>query len=246
MMNALFADIHANREALTACLADAERRKADRYVFLGDFVGYGADPEWVLDRVMEHTVRGAPAVLGNHDSAALGVPESMNATAQEAIEWTRPRLNASQCNFLKGLPMTITHGERLFVHASAYEPSQWHYIGTAHDARQSLGATIAEQTFCGHLHMSTVYHLSLTGKLIEFEPVSDIAIPLLRGRKWLAVIGAVGQPRDHNPAACYALLDDVKNTLTYIRVPYDVETAARKVREAGLPAILAARLERGY
>jgi diadenosine tetraphosphatase ApaH/serine/threonine PP2A family protein phosphatase len=246
MMIALLADIHANREALTACLADADRRKVDRYVFLGDFVGYGADPEWVVDRVMEYVAHGALAVLGNHDSAALGVPESMNATAQEAIEWTRPRLNAAQQDFLKQLPMTVTQDGRLFVHASAYEPAQWHYIGTAHDARQSLDATTAEQTFCGHLHMPTVYHLSLTGKLIEFEPVSEISIPLLRGRKWLAVIGAVGQPRDHNPAACYALLDDVKNTLTYIRVPYDVETAARKVRETGLPPILAARLERGY
>jgi diadenosine tetraphosphatase ApaH/serine/threonine PP2A family protein phosphatase len=246
MMIALLADIHANREALTACLADADRRKVDRYVFLGDFVGYGADPEWVVDRVMEHVAHGALAVLGNHDSAVLGVPESMNATAQEAIEWTRPRLNTAQQDFLKQLPMTVTQDGRLFVHASAYEPLQWHYIGTAHDARQSLDATTAEQTFCGHLHLSTVYHLSLTGKLIEFEPVSEISIPLLRGRKWLAVIGAVGQPRDHNPAACYALLDDVKNTLTYIRVPYDAETAARKVREAGLPTILAARLERGY
>lgn len=246
MMIALLADIHANREALTACLADAERRKADRYIFLGDFVGYGADPEWVVDRVMEYVAHGALAVLGNHDSAALGVPESMNAMAQEAIEWTRPRLNMAQQDFLKQLPMTVTQDGRLFVHASAYEPPQWHYIGTAHDARQSLDATTAEQTFCGHLHMSTVYHLSLTGKLIEFEPGSEISIPLLRGRKWLAVIGAVGQPRDHNPAACYALLDDVKNTLTYIRVPYDVVTAARKVREAGLPTILAARLERGY
>jgi diadenosine tetraphosphatase ApaH/serine/threonine PP2A family protein phosphatase len=245
-MIALFADIHANREALTACLADAMRRNTDRYVFLGDFVGYGADPEWVIDRVIEHTARGALAVLGNHDSAALGAPENMNATAQEAIEWTRPRLNTVQRDFLKELPMTVTHHGRLFVHASAYEPSQWHYIGSAHDARLSLGATSAPQTFCGHLHMSMVYHLSLTGKLIEFEPVSDMPIPLLRGRKWLAVIGAVGQPRDHNSAACYALLDDVRNTLTYIRVPYDVETAARKVREAGLPAILATRLERGY
>jgi diadenosine tetraphosphatase ApaH/serine/threonine PP2A family protein phosphatase len=246
MIIALLADIHANREALTACLADAGRRKADRYIFLGDFVGYGADPEWVVDRVMEHTARGALAVLGNHDAAALGVQERMNETAQAAIEWTRPRLNAAQRDFLKELPLTLTHEGRLFVHASAYEPSQWHYIASTHQARLSLDATTASQTFCGHLHLSMVYHLSLTGKLIEFQPASDIPIPLLRGRKWIAVIGAVGQPRDHNPAACYALLDDVKNTLTYVRVPYDAETAARKVRAAGLPAVLATRLERGY
>ena len=94
--------------------------------------------------------------------------------------------------------------------------------------------------------MPALYHLSLTGKLLEFTPVAGSPIPMLRGRHWLAVIGAVGQPRDRNPAACYALLDDLQNTLTYIRVPYDVETAARKVRAAGLPEVLAARLERGY
>ena len=246
MTIALLADIHANREALTACLADAGRRGVDRYVFLGDFVGYGADPEWVVDRVIEHAARGALAVRGNHDSAALGAREGMNATAQKAIEWTRPRLNAAHRDFLDRLPLTASHDGRLFVHASAYEPSQWHYIGTADEARRSLDATTAAQTFCGHLHVPLVYHLSLTGKLIESEPVSDTPIALPRERKSLAVIGAVGQPRDHNPAACYALLDEVKNTLTYVRVAYDVETAARKVRAAGLPAVLAARLERGY
>jgi diadenosine tetraphosphatase ApaH/serine/threonine PP2A family protein phosphatase len=246
MIVALLADIHANREALTACLADARRRKVDRYIFLGDFVGYGADPGWVVDRVIEHIARGALAILGNHDAAACGAHETMTATAQEAIEWTRHRLDRTQRDFLKSLPMTITHDGRLFVHASAHTPLHWHYVRNAHDARESLSATAAQQTFCGHLHVPMVYHLSLTGKLIEFTPVAGTPIPLLPGRKWLAVIGAVGQPRDHNPAACYALFDDVQNTLTYIRVPYDVGTAARKVREAGLPPVLAARLEQGY
>jgi diadenosine tetraphosphatase ApaH/serine/threonine PP2A family protein phosphatase len=245
-MIALLADIHGNREALTACLADAERRNADRYVFLGDLVGYGADPGWVVDRVMESAGRGALAILGNHDSAAAGADESMNDTAQQAIEWTRRQLSAAQRGFLEKLPLSAEDGARLYVHASAYEPREWHYVLDSHSARQSIGATPAHQTFCGHVHVPALYHLSLTGKLIEFTPTAGMAIPLLHGRRWLAVLGAVGQPRDHNPAACYALLDETQNTVTYIRVPYDVASAARKIREAGLPAVLAARIEQGY
>jgi diadenosine tetraphosphatase ApaH/serine/threonine PP2A family protein phosphatase len=142
--------------------------------------------------------------------------------------------------------LTAEESGCLFVHASAFEPDRWHYISNDHEARRSLAATKAEQTYCGHLHIPALYHLSLTGKLFEFTPVTGTPIPLLRGRRWLAVLGAVGQPRDRNPAACYALLDDAQNTLTYIRVPYDTQTAAKKVRAAGLPEVLAARLERGY
>jgi diadenosine tetraphosphatase ApaH/serine/threonine PP2A family protein phosphatase len=246
MIVALFTDIHANREAFSACLGDAAGRSVDQHVFLGDFVGYGADPEWVVDRVIAETARGALAIRGNHDAAVLADDEAMNQDARAAIEWTRPRLNAAQRDFLEHLPPSIERDGRLFVHASAQTPLQWRYITDAHQAQASLDATVARQTFCGHLHRPVVYHLSSTGKLFAFEPAPGVAIPLLPSRKWLAVIGSVGQPRDHNPAACYALLDDVRDTLTYIRVPYDVESAARKVRAAGLPSALAARLERGY
>jgi diadenosine tetraphosphatase ApaH/serine/threonine PP2A family protein phosphatase len=246
-MIALLADIHGNREALTACLADAARRNADRYVFLGDLVGYGADPGWVVDRVTEFTGRGAVAILGNHDAAAAGVDDSsMNDTAHQAIEWTRRQLSAAQRGFLENLPVSVEDGARLYVHASAYEPARWHYILDSGAAHKSLAATDAQQTFCGHVHVPALYHLSLTGKLIEFTPPAGTPIPLLQGRRWLAVLGAVGQPRDHNPAACYAMLDDAQNTVTYLRVPYDVASAARKIREAGLPPVLAVRIEQGY
>jgi len=246
MIIALLADIHGNREALSACLADAERRKVERYVFLGDLVGYGADPGWVTDRVMEYTTRGAIAVLGNHDAAAAGSAVSMNDTAAEAIEWTRRRLGSAQRNFLQSLPLTIENGERLYVHASADQPSRWPYVLDVRAARRSFDATRARQTYCGHVHVPALYFQSRSGKLSEFAPAPGIAVPLLPGRRWLAVIGAVGQPRDRNPAACYALLDVELDTLTFVRVPYDVESAARKIREGGLPPVLAARLEQGY
>ncbi|HZP79414.1 MAG TPA: metallophosphoesterase family protein [Pseudolabrys sp.] len=246
MICALFADIHANREALTACLTDAARRGAERYILLGDLVGYGADPEWVVDQSMQLIAKGALAVRGNHDAAASGDPQPMNEVAQAAIQWTIPRLDTAQRDFLARLPLAVEEGERLFVHASAHDPARFPYVLGAREARDSLTATNAQQTFCGHVHVPALYHLSLTGKLIEYTPVTGSPIPLLRGRKWLAVLGAVGQPRDNNNAACYALLDEQQNTLTYLRVPYDIASAARKIRAAGLPELLAARLERGY
>jgi diadenosine tetraphosphatase ApaH/serine/threonine PP2A family protein phosphatase len=245
-MIALLADIHGNREAMAACLADAERRNADRYVFLGDLVGYGADPGWVIDRAMEYIARGAMAILGNHDAAAAGQQVAMNETAAAAIIWTRGQLDAAQRNFLEKLPLSVEDGERLYVHASADEPARWHYVLDANRARKSLEATPARQTICGHVHSPALYLLSQIGKLFGFTPTAGVAIPLLGSRRFLAVLGAVGQPRDHNPAACYALLDETRNLLTYIRVPYDVASAARKIRDAGLPPVLAARLEQGY
>jgi len=245
-MIALLADIHGNREAMTACLADAERKAAERYVFLGDLVGYGADPGWVVDRAMEYVARGAIAILGNHDAAAAGQQVAMNETAAAAIAWTRGKLDAAQRNFLEKLPLSVEDGDRLYVHASADEPARWHYVLDAQRARKSLEATPAQLTFCGHVHSPALYLLSQTGKLFGFMPTAGVAIPLLGNRRFLAVLGAVGQPRDHNPAACYALLDEARNMLSYIRVPYDVASAAQKIRDAGLPAVLAARLEQGY
>jgi diadenosine tetraphosphatase ApaH/serine/threonine PP2A family protein phosphatase len=245
-MIALLADIHGNREAMAACLADAERRNADRYVFLGDLVGYGADPGWVTDQVMAYVARGAVAILGNHDAAAAGLSTSMNENAAAAIAWTRGRLDVAQKNFLESLPLTVAEADRLYVHASADTPAQWHYILNTRRARESFEATPAQQVFCGHVHRPMLYLLSRAGKLFEFTPTAGVAIPLLPGRRILAVLGAVGQPRDHNPAAAYALLDEAQNALTYVRVPYDVAAAAGKIRDAGLPAVLAARLEQGY
>jgi diadenosine tetraphosphatase ApaH/serine/threonine PP2A family protein phosphatase len=245
-MIALLADIHGNREALSACLADAARRQAQRYIFLGDLVGYGADPGWVVDRAIEYAGRGALNVLGNHDAAAAGAPISLNDTAAQAMAWTRAALSDTQRNFLQQLPLQVEEQDRLYVHASADDPAQWPYVLDTRDARRSLDATKARLIFCGHVHVPALYCLSATGKLFSFTPAAGTDIPLLPTRRWLAVLGAVGQPRDRNPAACYALLDEGQDRLTYVRVPYDTTSAAQKIRAAGLPAVLAARLEQGY
>ena len=245
MLIALFADIHGNREALTACFADAERAGAERYVFLGDLIGYGADPVWVVDRVADMVEAGAIAVLGNHDAAALSPSESMNAVAAAAIAWTRTRLKAAHCSFLAQLPLTVDDGDRLYVHASASAPDTWIYVMSAREAFQSFRATHHRLTFCGHTHFPALFNESVRTLPQHHVPVDGSPIPLLGQRRWLAVLGAVGQPRDKNPAACYGLFDAESSRLTYVRVPYDVELAARKIRKAGLPESLAARLTIG-
>jgi diadenosine tetraphosphatase ApaH/serine/threonine PP2A family protein phosphatase len=131
------------------------------------------------------------------------------------------------------------------VHASAASPAAWDYVLDERSAARSLMATEAAVTFCGHTHLPALFHMTATGKIAAFAPDAGVAIPLTPQRRWVAVIGAVGQPRDRNPAACYALYDTTPRTLTYLRVPYDVETAARKIRAAGLPSFLAARLTWG-
>jgi diadenosine tetraphosphatase ApaH/serine/threonine PP2A family protein phosphatase len=242
---ALFTDIHGNREALEACLAHAADRPIDRYVFLGDLVGYGADPGFVVDTARDFAARGAIVLLGNHDSAAAGTPERMNDEARLAIEWTGQQLTPDQRAFLEKLPLTAQDGDRLYVHASAAHPSSWDYVLDERAAGRSFQATDAALTFCGHTHLPALFHVSETGKIAGFDPDPGVSIPLDPQRRWLAVIGAVGQPRDRNPAACYALYDDGARTLTYVRVPYDIEAAQRKIRDAGLPLFLAARLAWG-
>jgi diadenosine tetraphosphatase ApaH/serine/threonine PP2A family protein phosphatase len=246
MRIALLTDIHGNQEALSACLDHARRHDVGRFVFLGDYVGYGADPGWVVDTVQSELERGAVAVLGNHDAAALTGTSGMNEQAAEAIDWTRAQLSAEQTKFLSSLPLSVTEADRLYVHANAFAPGDWGYVTDLYSASRSIIATRAHVTFCGHIHVPALYHMSMTGKFASFDPVDRVEIPLSSHRRWLAVIGSVGQPRDHNPAACYAVLDDERSVLTYIRVPYDVESAARKIREAGLPIGLSYRLFEGY
>jgi diadenosine tetraphosphatase ApaH/serine/threonine PP2A family protein phosphatase len=246
MRLALLSDLHANLEALEAVLAHSQHQGAEQFAFLGDLVGYGADPGPVVERVQAAVATGALALKGNHDEAATrGAPPSMRADAARAVAWTREHLTPDQLAFLAGLPLTVERGDRLFVHASAEDPAQWLYVLSASDAARSLRSVAARQIFCGHTHTPALYHLTSVGSVGAFRPVPGTPIRLTAFRRWLAIPGSVGQPRDGNPAACYAMLDDAADVLDFHRVPYDAEGAARKIRAAGLPGDLGARLELG-
>jgi diadenosine tetraphosphatase ApaH/serine/threonine PP2A family protein phosphatase len=242
MRVALFADIHANQQAFAACLAQARHQGAERFTLLGDYVGYGADPSWAVTTVLDLVEQGAIAVLGNHDNAVSNPRTDLNVEAKVVIEWTRNELDRAQRHFLASLPLTVVEEDHLFVHSEASRPQQWIYVQSAQEAGRSILGTSAQVTFCGHIHRPALYSMSGTGKMTAFTPTTGVAVPLLPGRRWLVVLGSVGQPRDGNPAASYLLLDTRRHEITYCRAPYDVEKASAQIRKTGLPTWLAERL----
>jgi diadenosine tetraphosphatase ApaH/serine/threonine PP2A family protein phosphatase len=245
---ALLADIHANLQALRACLADARTRGATHYAFLGDLVGYGADPSAVLDVVMAHVAQGEIAVKGNHDDAAVAPVAGSPRADHAGAAWTHAQLTRAQLDFLAGLPLTVRDGSALLVHACVRDPQRWTYITRAveaadsMDAAQSMGASLV---FTGHVHEQRLFYQGAVGKLMAFEPTPGVAVPVRAHREWLATVGSVGQPRDGDPRAMYALYDANNAQLTFLRVPYDHEAAAAAIRRAGLPEANAARLAKG-
>jgi len=245
MILALLSDLHANLGAVRACLKHAEERGAERFAFLGDLVGYGAEPGAVVDLVSDYARRGAVVVRGNHDAAVGEGGRGLNDLAHEAVEWTRTALSAAQKAFLAELPLIVREDDLCFVHSSAERPERWIYVQTNGAARESIEAADATYTFAGHVHEQVLYFHTPTGKTAPFRPSSGSAVPVPSHRRWHAIAGSVGQPRDGNPAAAYALFDSAREEITFFRVPYDHLAAASKIRAAGLPEALAQRIERG-
>lgn len=245
MRIAVLSDIHGNREAFEAVLLRLRTVGFDRLAILGDVVGYGPDPEFCVDQVARLVEEGAIAVMGNHDESALGRGPRMSENAQVAIEWTRPRLSKDQCTFLGRLPLTATLDDLLFVHASAAAPGRWRYVHDADAARQSLDACAARHVFCGHTHVPAHYFATGAGNPGRFFPIDEKPVPLSRVQRFVSVVGAVGQPRDGNGAACFGLLDTQAREWTIMRAPYDSDETLLKIKAAGLPSWLGIRLRIG-
>ncbi len=246
MKLALLSDIHANIQALDACLAHAHDQGATRYAVLGDLVGYGADPSAVVQRVMALSQAGALAIKGNHDDKAVNPPLAPKTLGDSTAGWTHAQLSGEEKQFLDALPMLLRHESILLVHASAEAPELWRYVYDPQAAALSLDAACAlagvRYVFGGHVHFQTLYFRSAGGEVIKFLPRGGVAIPVLRQHQWLATIGSVGQPRDGNTSAMYAVLDTDVDQITFYRVPYDHYGAAAAIREAGLPDFFADRL----
>jgi diadenosine tetraphosphatase ApaH/serine/threonine PP2A family protein phosphatase len=245
LLIALLADVHSNLEALDACLKHAAESGAGRYAFLGDFVGYGADPAEVVATISRRVAEGAVAVKGNHDDAIEKRAGYMNESTKESIEWTRAALPAVHKAFLAALPLIVHEGPMCFVHASAQTPTRWDYVDTPAAARRSADAAQSTYTFSGHVHDQALYFEGSQGKWSAFAPIPGSPVPIRAHRRWLAIAGSVGQPRDGKPAAAYALFDTDREEITFHRIAYDHLAAARKIRKAGLPLAHAYRVERG-
>ena len=244
MALALLSDVHANLEALQACLQHARDNGATRFAFLGDLVGYGADAGPVVSVVMRHAEEGALVVKGNHDEAIASGGSYMNAAVRESVAWAREQLSSEQKAFLAALPLSRRDGRCFYVHASAVNPGRWTYIDSAAAALKSMRAAEAVYTFGGHVHEQVLF-AEVEARAKEHRPVSASAISVAGHRRWLALVGSVGQPRDGRPAAGYAMFDEPGARITFYRVPYDHDAAAAKIRNAGLSAALAYRVARG-
>lgn len=243
----LFADLHSNLEAFEACMSKAEELGVNRMVFLGDLVGYNADPVALIERIADLVEsKNAIALLGNHDEAIFKDSRNqMNAHANAAIEWTKAQLNDSHVQFLKNLPLILHEENICFVHALAHNPASWNYVTDSMSAWRCAQNSGKSYTFVGHAHEQALFYQSAVGKLIRFSPRPGDEIPVLRHRQWVGVVGSLGQPRDGNPEACFAVFEPGTEVLTFHRVPYDHFSAADKVRRAGLPEELANRLITG-
>jgi len=245
MRYAILSDIHANLEALTAVLADADGEGAGAVLCLGDLVGYGADPVACLEAVAE---RAAGLVAGNHEYGTVGLVDLdwFNPVARAAVLWTRGRLGADAGRYLAALPLTLTVGDACLVHASPSQPEEWDYLMSAEDGFAVFPAFDTRLCFVGHSHRPGVWSVGSGGpEHADAFRAWPTRIRLEDGRRYLINVGSVGQPRDRDPRAAYALWDQDRREVTIRRVDYDRRATADKILAAGLPRILATRLARG-
>jgi len=233
-------DVHGNLEALRAVLDDAAPR-TDAVLCLGDTVGYGADPLASVEAVAE---RAQIVIGGNHEWAVAGRLDLgwFNRHARAAAEWTRDRLDDDHRAWLGGLPLASEIGDATLVHASPSQPDEWDYVVSAEDGFAALKACPTRWCFIGHSHLPGVWSIGSSGP--EHRPGAGTVV-LERGRRYLVNVGSVGQPRDRDARAAYAVWDTERGRVEIRRVGYDVDEARRKIMAAGLPRLLADRLAAG-
>jgi predicted phosphodiesterase len=239
-------DIHANLEALDACLADAGARGFDRTLVLGDLVGYGGDPNAVVERIQ--ALNPTAIVRGNHDKVACGLEqaEGFNAVAKSAAKWTLDVLKPAYREWLAALPEGPIDVDEVveICHGSPFDEDA--YIFDELDAVRALKVSNRPLCLFGHTHYPVTFELSEDG----FDNVGSASgaqteVRMKPGCKYLINPGSVGQPRDGDPRAAYAIVDTKRQCVELYRIRYAVEDAQTKVTKAGLPDVLAQRLAVG-
>lgn len=241
MRIAVLSDVHSNLEALDAVFDAADDAGCERAIVLGDIVGYGADPDAVVARLVE---RGVVAIAGNHDLAAIGGFDTtwFNEVAAAAIDWTQDVMTTETKGFLEALqPMRDTeHG--LLVHGSVRDPIA-EYLLSADEAAASFELAPFSLGFFGHTHLPTVFRRTAEGRVTGWVLSEGEEITLISGERYLLNPGSVGQPRDRDPRAAFMVFEDGR--AVGHRVAYPIDKAAAKIRAAGLPDWLADRLFAG-
>ena len=244
----ILSDIHSNLTALEAVLAQAGD-DYDRVVCLGDIVGYGPDPNEVVDRV--RALDPVAVVRGNHDKAGCGIDdaEDFNPVARDATVWTREQLRSENLTYLRQLdrgPLRV--GDFQVVHGSLRDEDE--YVFMPLEAQQSLEQAEAALVFCGHTHFQGGFVLGQDGGVAVLDPspgsgAASSDLPLEAGLKYLVNPGSIGQPRDGDARAAFGFYDDRKRVVEYWRVPYDIKATQERMQQAGLPEPLILRLALG-
>jgi predicted phosphodiesterase len=241
----ILSDIHANLDALETVLAHASGAW-DQVLVLGDLVGYGAEPNEVMDRI--HGLKPAAVIRGNHDKAACGIDDGsqFNSVARLAAEWTGEQLTGTNRDYLRNLPMGPAQIDSLLeiCHGAPFDEDQYIFDGA--DARQALQSASRPLCLFGHTHLPVMFRI--LGDALEGAPPDpdvETALSIFPNGQYLVNVGSVGQPRDGDPRAAYGILDNGARQIRLRRVVYPVESAQRKILAAGLPASLANRLALG-
>ena len=239
MKYAIFGDIHANLEAFQTVLADSQEIGCTDYVCVGDIVGYSANPKECLQLVREME---CPVVKGNHDEEAIldTSLEGLNPLAKQAMEWTRAQLDPEEREYLGNLKLVRQVRDFTIVHATLDTPGGWTYVTIKFDAMASFSYQFTQLCFYGHTHTPRIYT-----KGDSVEPSEELSVRLEMGRKYFINVGSVGQPRDGDWRAAYAVYDVENQEVTIRRLEYDVQTPQDKIIAAGLPEMLAHRLSLG-
>ena len=254
---AVISDIHANYHALCAVMEDAfDRERCTEVVCVGDIVGYNAYPRECLDYIRQ---LGCPVVKGNHDEEVVTPSNAkMNQLAREAMDWTRAQLSPDQIEWLSRLqyqrivrPIGTGNTSFTIVHSTLDQPKVWSYIINANDAAGSFTRQFSQFCFNGHTHVPKVYQWNGRAAAEDYDAQHNLimsgyaeVLPVA-GYKYCINVGSVGQPRDNDPRACYAVYDSDANMVIIKRVEYDVAAAQAAIIDVGLPSYLADRLGHG-
>jgi diadenosine tetraphosphatase ApaH/serine/threonine PP2A family protein phosphatase len=239
----ILGDIHGNREALTAVVDAMRAEGVDEWVQVGDIVGYGPEPSACIDIVRS---LGCVVCMGNHDAAVLGILDTayFNNFARAAIHWTRGQLRPSDLDYLRSLQLVVQRPLYTVVHGTLHMPDQFGYVVSSVEARDSLQLQQTFMCFVGHSHVPAIYMQRAQGQLdVVFQSEAEVSVA--NHARVLMNVGSVGQPRDEDPRATYAIYDSDTKIAAIRRVKYDIAGVQRKLRQAGLPEMLAHRLSLG-
>lgn len=241
MRYAVISDIHSNLEAFQAVIECLAREKIDKYLCLGDVIGYGADPHACL-RLLQ-SLKPDVLIAGNHEWAVLDLIdiEDFSELAKEAVVWTKSVLTEAEIEYLKSFRLIYESEKFILVHGTLDEPGKFYYILSDYDAYNTMKLMKAPVCFAGHSHVSGIFY-SDNGS-IKYTRTSKVRIDYTR--KYVINPGSVGQPRDSDPNAACAIYDDRASTIEIKRIPYDISTAQKKILEEGLPRMFASRLAEG-